>query len=121
MTEFDLTTSSEENDLPSYNQPGWILFELYYIDPFYRGPRYYSIDVLDADISSCVFWINEGMGIKYWIECYLDLELPGFYVVEGITGEYIQGDGWTTDDDEEWDFLRCRRATEAEISSGTLA
>lgn len=102
---------------PSYKTPGRILVR--YLGP--NGGRVYrhELEVLDYDADSSVFWISEGVGFDHWLDdC--DFPEPGVYVVEGITGEYIRGDGWHTDDYEEWDFKGIRPATEAEQGSEAL-
>lgn len=115
---------SKATDLPGYKDPGRILFEIVHI---YRGSRpnwcgLYEIDVLDHDGDSSVMWLQEGQGIEYWLNAGpLDLEETGFYVLEGVTGTYYPGDGWMTDNDEEWDFELCRRATAEEIETGSLS
>lgn len=38
----------------------------------------------------------------------------GYYIVEGVTGYYIRGDGWTTDDDAEMSIKLMRPITEQE-------
>lgn len=40
---------------------------------------------------------------------------PGWFVVEGITGHYHKGDGWTTDDDMDFYHTGIRPATDDEI------
>lgn len=115
MTEFQvIETDPSEYEPPSYNKPGRLLVKLDASDSIvYR----YDVEVVDYDDDSSVFWINEGVGFEFWFDQYVDLELvePGWFVFEGIVGEYIRGDGWHTDDDEEWDWALCRRATESEI------
>jgi hypothetical protein len=39
----------------------------------------------------------------------------GWFVVEGITGIYHKGDGWDTDDDMDFDYVKFRPASEEEI------
>lgn len=118
----DITSTDDENyEPPSIKKPGTILFEILSVDPNpgFHGDRY-EIDVHDYDSDNSVFWITEGVGIEYWIEQHVDLELPGFYVLEGIAGSWIKGDGYTTDDDEAWTFDLCRRASASEMESNLL-
>lgn len=101
----------EEPKLPSYSDPGSILVKILTIldnpGSYYR----YELDVLDYDSGSSVFWLNEGMGIDYWLNDAIDFKKPGYYVIEHVTGYYHRGDGYSTDDDEEWDYKQVRRAT----------
>lgn len=112
-----------EPDFPSYRDPGRVFFEIQHVYRCNSKPfswRRYEIEVIDHDGDSSVYWLNEGMGVEYWLQGLIDLDEPGFYVVEGVTGEYIRGDGWTTDDDEEWYFEFIRRADPEEIKEGGL-
>lgn len=52
----------------------------------------------------------------------IELLLPndpqdGCYVLEGVTGYYIRGDGWNTDDDTAMEFEQIRSATKDEIEA----
>ena len=76
-------------------------------------------EVLDHD--GCAFWIQEGEGFDYWLDNVDELEVPGYYVIEGIVGTYHRGDWWTTDDYVVWDWGPVRPATEEEIASAALA
>lgn len=101
---------------PSYSTPGRILVEIRAVSSW-RHPCYrYEVEVLYYDAETSVFWINEGAGFEYWFDTYVDLELPGTYVFEGVTGEWGH-----TDDDEEWYFDVCRRATDDEVAAGCLS
>lgn len=113
-----ITVESPEYDCPSPKKPGRILFQVLGQCPTcaYRN----DYEVLDYDGDSAVFWMSEGVGFQYWLDTHLDLELDGFYVVEGITVTFTRGDGWMTDDDEEWEFGIVRRASPQEIESETL-
>lgn len=106
-----------EEDIPAYSEPGRILF---WLQPTPLDSYQYEIEVLDFDHSS-VWHIEQGVGFRYWIDGHVDLELEGYYVIEGITGQYHRGD-WSAgeDDDETWDFKSCRRATEEEIRTEML-
>lgn len=115
---FEVADPDPEGDWepPSYSTPGWMLVEVCRVAreprPLYR----YEVEVLAYDCDSSVFWINEGVGFDWWIDENVDLELPGFYVIEGITGTYYRGTWGVDDDDEEWEFELCRRATDEEVA-----
>jgi hypothetical protein len=112
-------TGTEDNtdfDPPSYKDRGMIVFEIMGLVEDYRGRLEYNIEVYDYD--GAAFWMAEGAGIDYWFNDLgmLDEGLqPGFYVMEGVTGHYFRGDGWTQDDDEEFYFETLRYANEQEI------
>lgn len=99
----------EEYKPPRYSKRGWIEFELLHVN---QNPRYgyrYDIEIIDADLDSSVFWIQEGIGFDYFIDSYIDLQLPGKYRIEGIYGEYYRGDWGYDDDDEDWFFRKVVR------------
>jgi hypothetical protein len=57
--------------------------------------------------------------LDYTIASMIDMpEKEGWYVVENVTGHYIRGDGWTTDDDMEFYYDTVRPATAEEIALG---
>lgn len=117
--------TEQEFDYPSYKDEGRILFEVYHVYRCEDNPirnKFYEIEVFDYDLDSSVFWLQEGMGVDYFLEeLYLEIEETGFYVLEDITGSYIRGDGWTIDDDEEWECGILRRATDEEIETKMLS
>jgi hypothetical protein len=120
MVEFTIRPAEPEPKLPRYSDEGRILFEISHV---YRSPsdhERYEIEVLDYDSNSSIHWLNEGLGADYWLKEILELDESGFYVVEGVTGCYIRGDGWTTDDDEEWGLRFIRRADPEEIEGQAL-
>lgn len=53
------------------------------------------------------YMLSERLGT--WV-----LKNSGYYVVEGVTGKYYLGDGWSTDDDAEMFFDSVRKATPEE-------
>lgn len=117
MTELTFITEEDQDyELPSYGDPGRIFVHIITVSGNTDNwSNRYDVELIDYDGDSCVFWIQEGVGIDYWLDQCCDFEHPGFYVIEGIKGEYIRGDGWMTDDDEDWDFERIRKATPDEI------
>jgi hypothetical protein len=112
-----LADTEEEFEYPRYSDPGRILV---CIEPPDTDVYRFYYEVLDYDGDSCVFFIQEGTGFEYWLDDYLDIEQPGIYVIEGITGSYIRGEWGFTDDDEEWDFESVRYASDEEIRTGNL-
>lgn len=106
----------EEFEPPSYSEPGRMLLEVTGPDENYDR----EVECHDSDGSVC--WIHEGVGVDWWLEQrdIPEIQAPGWYVIEGITGEYIRGDGWSTDDDEEWEYKGVRPATPEEIAGCAL-
>lgn len=81
-------------------EDGWI--EFYVVA--WMGDRW-ELEV--KEYGGCAFWMQEGMGIDWWLnETFGEFDLePGYtYKVQGLQVYFIKGDGWTTDDDEEWTF-----------------
>lgn len=75
-----------------------------------NAPDVFEIDVLDYD--GCMYWAQEGMGFEYWVEYYIgkaDLREGVTYLVTEAEVTFYRGDGWTTDDDEDWDFQLTHR------------
>lgn len=54
--------------------------------------------------------------LDYTIQDMIECPGEGWFVVEGITGNYIRGDGYTTDDDMDFDYKSVRPATAEEIA-----
>lgn len=52
--------------------------------------------------------------LDYTIEQIIDCPGEGWWVVENVTGEYIKGDGWMTDDNMDFYSGAVRPATEEE-------
>lgn len=106
--EFEIV-DSEDYSPPKYSKRGYLEFEITRVIPIADWYQY-EVEEIEADVASSVYWICEGMGLEYWVNAYIDLELPGKYRVEGITGTYHKGDYWAgEDDDEDWDFERVIR------------
>ena len=116
-TEIDMTPiEAEDYELPSYREIGKIVVEvLGKVDTSYHPGWAWEIDRYSYDGSA--FWINEGMGIDYFINDYIgdDIPGPGIWTIEHIHGEYIKGDWGFTDDDEDWYWGDIRPATLEEI------
>lgn len=112
----EIAGESDDFEPPLYSTPGRMLLEV-------TGPdEQYGREVECHDSDGSVFWINEGVGIDWWLEQHdiPEIQASGWYVIEGITGEYIRGDGWSTDDDEEWEYKSVRPATLKEIAGKAL-
>lgn len=97
---------------PSYQTPGDILVRV--DDP--ADPK--TWEVLDYDDASVCFYISEfGFPFMFeheWSDMFEE-HPPGVYVIEGTTGTYRRGDGWTIDDDVDFYPGAIRPATEDEI------
>lgn len=104
----------DDDQLPSYSEPGRILFSFAPV-----SNERSEVEVIDLDSDKAPFWLKEGGFLDYWIEENVDLELEGYYVIEGVVGR-----SWRTfegDYDEEWTFTSCRRATAEEIATEALS
>ncbi len=122
--EFQISTdqSPPENEkMPSYSDRGRILVEIEgpgSDDPS-KYPRY-ELTVYDYDGDSSLMWLNEGIGIEYWINEEVEFWIPGWYVIEDVHGHYYRGTWGFDDDDEEWYHGEVRPATAEEIACGHL-
>lgn len=106
--------------LPSYGAPGRILVRVE--RPFlFKDEHDWDYDVLDWDRDSSVFWVEEGIGSDYFLADVCVFTDPGVYVVEGITGRYIRGDGPYAEDTEDWFYESIRKATKEEIEKELLS
>lgn len=110
----------DDNDyeLPSYSEVGSITVEILgKIDISYHPKWEWEIDRYSYDGSA--FWINEGMGIDYFINGFVGDDIPheGIWTIEGIVGHYYKGEWGFTDDDEDWEWTNIRPATEDEINN----
>lgn len=94
-----VANASDDDDYepPLISTPGRILVEVWPDG----DPWKYEVHASDDETS--VFWIGEGVGFDYWLDSYCEFKAPGLYLIENVRGEWIRGDGWTTDDDEEWE------------------
>ncbi len=105
---------------PSYKDPGALLVEIYHVYPEGLRPGYHTLYELEVHEHSggCCSLIQEGEGFDYWINGHLDVELPGFYVIQGITGTYFRGEWGFSDDDVDYDGeWIVRRAAPEEIAA----
>jgi hypothetical protein len=108
----------EDPSLPKGSTPGRVLFYLCPIVLPAHSWQRYDVDVLDYDNDKAPFWMQEGAGIDYWIEEYIDIELEGYYVIESATVTWSK-DYWG-EVDEYWEIGIVRRATNAEVESESL-
>lgn len=103
--------NEDEFEPPSYNEPGRILFRC--LPTPNEEPE---IEIIDYD--GCAFWLNEGGFPDYTVRDITNIELEGYYCLEGVSvyghkdyfGEY----------DEDWDFAFCRRADDVEVQTLAL-
>lgn len=112
-------SSREEDDydLPSYSEYGKIIVEILgKIDVSWHPKWEWEIDRYTYEGSA--FWINEGMGIDYFVNSHILDDIPheGIWVIDNIKGAYFKGEWGFTDDDEEWEWGEIRLATEDEIN-----
>jgi hypothetical protein len=104
-----------ENDLdehfpPPYGKPGRLLVDVYRIympgdeKPF-SWTYDWKIEHVDYDADTSVFWLFEHGTLEYEMKSQgVEFGADGRYLFAAVVGHYHRGDGWTTDDDEEWHF-----------------
>jgi hypothetical protein len=118
MVELTFTEStSEEQDYhyPSYQDKGNILVELH--DTGNTGYHRWEVTVLGYDSDKAPFWLNEGLGIDYWVKDMIDDQFPheGIWFIEDVYGYYYKGTWGFDDDDEEWYHGEIREPTAQEL------
>lgn len=107
-----------EDDYPEpvfdFSYPEDVIFYLI-VDEDYQSVDYIMI-INDSDIiGAATYDHGYGCGLDYTIPQIIDDNLPeNVYVMEDMTGNYIRGDGWTTDDDMDFDYENLRIATPEE-------
>lgn len=107
LTISDYDRIHQEDNPPYKRGPSKILFQI--IDNGHHG---LAIEELfhtggDAEIE------HDNGALDYGLLEIIDKEFEkeGWYVCEGFTVRYTRGDGWTTDDDADYECERFRRAT----------
>lgn len=102
----ELKPLDDDWEPPSYNEKGSILV---HVGPVYllQGMATREYEVIDHD--GCTFWIEEGEGFDYWLDQIDWPERGGYFYITNITGRYHRGDGYSTDDDVDWDYDPPRR------------
>ena len=101
-------------EAPKYSDPGECVFVVYDQSDDPENPDPFA-EVLKYHEEGSLFWVNEGVGFSWFATMDMDVKSPGIYVFENVRGEYISGDGYSTDDDEEWE-ADIRPATIEEIA-----
>lgn len=91
-----------ENKIPSYSDPGRILFEIRDLQPENETEERWEYDVIDYDAESSVFFICESIGIEEWLKQNMTFEKEGRYLISGITANYIPGEWGHTEPEEDW-------------------
>lgn len=111
----------EEDKLPVYGTKGWVIVEILSVEKTSSNRFDYELGEYAVDTENSTFWVQEGTGVDWFLENTIDFEFtPGWWVIEDVVGTYHRGDGWTTDDDEEWDYGKIRPATQQEIDQITV-
>lgn len=111
--------AEEDYEPPSPKEPGDLIFAVGAITyDKYGGID--SVELLEYTYDGAFFWISDGVGIDWFVATAghdpVVLEENAVYVCEGLTVHYTRGDGWTTDDDEDWEDYVTRPATIEEIA-----
>lgn len=79
-----------------------------------KNSKYLPYEIEWEDYDGCVGGLEETLGIEYSInEGILDvgpLKIGMTYFVEGITAHFTRGDGWTTDDDVEYNIKSVKQS-----------
>lgn len=121
----------DEDHCPDFREPSTVLFELQPPCTLENGNRIgWAVEVW-AHEGGCAAYENcYGGFLDYTVrdlaEGFMDDPLRekdaeddprgGVYVLEGMTSEFYRGDGWTSDDNMEFEAEDLRRATLEEIA-----
>ncbi|KRW94332.1 hypothetical protein [Paracoccus sp. MKU1] len=108
-----------------FSHPEDVMFEVVEYDPLWKkfGWKNFKVDgtliVSDADVVGAASYENSYGGfLDYTVESLADCpRREGIFVLEDVTAIYRRGDGWTTDDDMDFDAGITRPATIEEIVS----
>lgn len=96
----------ELEELPNYSCRGRILVKVIWngMRPgeLYRGSSQWDFEVLDYDGDTSIMWMSEGIGIEWFLKDDVTFPEEGTYLLTNVYGHYTRGDGWSSDDDEEW-------------------
>lgn len=117
------TPDSEEPQF-DFSSPEDVLIEVIEDELASRAGGYwngFSIEVCtviggaEGVIGAASYEAEYGSFLDYTIAGLIDCPGTGWFVVEGVTGEYHKGDGWMTDDDMDFYYENVRPASEEEI------
>lgn len=91
--------------------------------PYKRQPPWADFCVADTQViygtpgitGAAQYDVEYGGFLDYTIESLIHPPGEGYFVLEGVTGLYHKGDGWTTDDDMDFYYEGVRPATPEEL------
>lgn len=96
---FDAPT--EEDEREHWNGVGHVTFFV-----IQNVPDTFEVEILDH--SGCAGGLDETIGLEYYITDAWDLQGQvregGTYTLNKLTVTWTRGDGWSTDDDVEYEF-----------------
>lgn len=86
-----------------------------WVDPDPKLPRRkkWLFEFEYEDYDGCVGWMQESIGLDYFLTSNFgpdDFKEGWTYTIHGITVHFTRGDGWTTDDDETWEWETVTRS-----------
>lgn len=93
---------------PQFRRSGWR--RGFHVD-------YASVESDNPDVTGAASYADQYGGfLEYTVESLATCpNREGFFILEGVTGHYSKGDGWTTDDDMDFDFEVERELTPEEV------
>ena len=111
---FDMEESSTPEPEWNFSAPEDVIFLV-----FKEGDNLvidFASTILREDgVAGAASYEQEFGFLEYTIEDLETLKGEGWWVMEGVTGEYHKGDGYTSDDDMNFYFDKVRPATQQEI------
>lgn len=120
MFEIDSAPEQEEEEIFDFSSPEDVLIKVVQGDNDKWGgfsiDEYNVINRANPSVTGAASYEMSYAGfLDYTIEGMIDPPGEGWFVVEGMTGYYSRGDGYTSDDDMEFYYEKVRPATEEEI------
>jgi len=91
----------------SIREPGTVIFEV--VTNHQPPAGLPTIEVRVLDYWGCASWANEGGGLDFFLVSWyavVDKHMPegSVWRIDEMEVSFTRGDGWTTDDDEDWEF-----------------
>lgn len=111
----ELFTLMDDNfEAPDWDMsPGSLTFFVIQSCPDTSGRKNWLFEFEYEDYEGCVGWMNESIGFDYFLTSYMDpseFKEGWTYTIHDITVHFTRGDGYTTDDDEDWEWGEVTRS-----------
>ena len=118
------TKQDDEKEKFDFSSPEHVLIHVICEAPETGPPSWKAFSIEECNViwgakedvtGAASYEMSYGGFLDYTIKDMIDCPGSGYWVVENVTGRYIRGDGWMTDDDMDFYHGDVRPATEDEI------